>query len=193
MAEIVVPQDLGNDRIVLRSLHESDLEPYLRAFADDPELGRLLGIEHDPDIASLRGRLERAPSLLADGRFLELAIAARDSDRLLGTLTLHSFDWHSERAELGFWVTPADRRQGIVRAAITIALDWMFSELGLTRVEMTTTPDNIPVAQLAQSLGFIREGRLRARNLERGQRVDVDYFGLLKDEHTHPEPATPQT
>jgi RimJ/RimL family protein N-acetyltransferase len=31
-------------------------------------------------------------------------------------------------------------------------------------------------------LGFTREGLLRSRNLERGRRVDVVWFGILRDE-----------
>ena len=35
---------------------------------------------------------------------------------------------------------------------------------------------------LAARLGFTHEGVLRARNVERGRRVDVVWFGLLREE-----------
>jgi RimJ/RimL family protein N-acetyltransferase len=47
---------------------------------------------------------------------------------------------------------------------------------------MTTTPDNPTVPPLARRLGFTREGVLRLRNLERGERVDLIWFGLLREE-----------
>ncbi len=46
---------------------------------------------------------------------------------------------------------------------------------------MTTTPENEAVPALARRLGFEQEGILRARNVERGQRVDVLWFGLLRE------------
>ena len=47
---------------------------------------------------------------------------------------------------------------------------------------MTTTPENPAVPALARRLGFTEEGRLRARNVERGQRVDILWFGVLQEE-----------
>jgi RimJ/RimL family protein N-acetyltransferase len=49
-------------------------------------------------------------------------------------------------------------------------------------MELTTTPDNAPTRALALKLGFTQEGTMRARNLERGRRVDVMMFAVLKDE-----------
>jgi len=152
------------------------------AFAADGELGRLLGVERDPDEAALRGRLERIDALREEGRFLELAIAGSETDELLGSVTLHSLDWRNRRGEVGFFVVPDARRRGVAQSAVALALDWMFDGLGLDRVEMTTTPDNAAVAALAAALGFAREGLLRSRNLERGARVDVVYFGLMRSE-----------
>jgi ribosomal-protein-alanine N-acetyltransferase len=47
---------------------------------------------------------------------------------------------------------------------------------------MTTTPDNAAVFGLARRLGFTQEGVLRKRNVERGERVDVVWFGVLREE-----------
>jgi RimJ/RimL family protein N-acetyltransferase len=171
----IVPPD---GSAILRPLREEDVAPYVQAFRDDPALGPLLGIEEDPDEERLRGRIARLPELMADGRFAELAIGPR----FAGSLTLHSVDWKNGRAEIGFFVVPAARGQGLASAAIGDALAWAFGALDLARVEMTTTPDNAAVAVLAERHGFTREGMLRARNLERGRRVDVVWFGLLRDE-----------
>jgi RimJ/RimL family protein N-acetyltransferase len=47
---------------------------------------------------------------------------------------------------------------------------------------MTTTPNNAGAAAVAERLGFVREGVLRRRNVERGRRVDLVWFGLLQEE-----------
>jgi RimJ/RimL family protein N-acetyltransferase len=115
-----------------------------------------------------------------EGRYGELAIT--DAGGFAGSLTLHSLDWKNRRGELGFWIVPSARRRGLARAAVRLALRWTFRDLDLERVELTTTPENDAVARLAGRLGFTREGLLRGRNLERGRRVDVVVFGLLRDE-----------
>ena len=59
---------------------------------------------------------------------------------------------------------------------------WAFGALDLLRLEMTTTPDNAGAAAVAERLGFVREGVLRKRNIERARRVDLVCFGLLREE-----------
>lgn len=116
--------------VVLRPLRPGDAGPYAAAFADDPELGRLLGVEDDPTPGQIAEKPASIEEGAAAGRRLELAIA---------------------------------------------------------RVEMTTTPDNGPTRGLAAHLGFTEEGLLRGRNLERGQRVDLVMFGLLRAEWPPPQ------
>ena len=51
--------------------------------------------------------------------------------------------------------------------------------LGMERIEIQTFPDNEAAKGLARSLGFVEEGVMRGRNLERGARVDLALFALL--------------
>jgi RimJ/RimL family protein N-acetyltransferase len=63
-----------------------------------------------------------------------------------------------------------------------LVVSWAFERLDLLRVELTTTPDNVVVPKLARRLGFTHEGTLRKRAVERGQRVDILWFGVLREE-----------
>jgi RimJ/RimL family protein N-acetyltransferase len=60
-------------------------------------------------------------------------------------------------------------------------VSWAFDTLDLLRVEMTTTSDNDAVFGLAKTLGFTHEGVMRQRNVERGQRVDIVMFGVVRE------------
>jgi ribosomal-protein-alanine N-acetyltransferase len=175
---IEVPETLTGDGVVLRRLRLGDAAAYVAAFRADPQLGRLLGMEEDPDEARVRERAERSPERAAEGKFVELAIG----DPFAGTVILHSFEKQHRRCEIGFWLAPAARGRGLGSRAVALAVSWAFRELDLLRVEMTTTPDNAAVFGLARRLGFTEEGVLRRRNVERGQRVDVVWFGVLREE-----------
>jgi [ribosomal protein S5]-alanine N-acetyltransferase len=182
MASLALPREPTDGRVRLRRLEHCDVDAYVAAFVADPELGRLLGLESDPDEAVLRGRLERMDAAFESGRFVEVAIADGGSGEFLGSLTLHELDWKNRRGEVGFWIVPGARRRGVCESAVRLALRWMFDDLGFERVELTTTTDNAAVAALAPKLGFTREGTMRGRNLERGRRVDIVQFGLLRDD-----------
>jgi RimJ/RimL family protein N-acetyltransferase len=186
--KIELPDALGCEGCVLRPLAAGDAARYAAAFTDDPELGRLLGMEQDPDEASIRERAARSAEAAEAGRAAELAIADRATDELLGSVILHSFDWQHRRCEVGFWLVAAARGRGLGTRAVSCTVSWAFEALDLLRVEMTTTPGNVAVEALARRLGFSREGVLRGRNVERGHRVDIVFFGVLCEEWISADP-----
>lgn len=173
MKRIELPERLEAGNVVLRRMRADDVAAYAGAFRDDPQLGRLLGVEADPDEHAARERVGRAG---------ELVVAEPETDAYLGTVLLHSYDERHRRCEVAFWLVPAARRRGVGSAAVSLIVSWAMRELDLLRVEMTTTPDNEGVAALAARLGFAREGVLRKRNVERGERVDVVWYGVLREE-----------
>jgi RimJ/RimL family protein N-acetyltransferase len=175
-------EPLSDGQVTLRWMRAQDAGPCAAAFADDPQLGRLIGVERDPEETGIRERIDRQEEHATEGRGIQLAIADPVSDAFSGSMILHSFDWHSRRAEVGFWLVPAARGHGVGTAAVTLAVSWAFTALDLLRLEMTTTPENPAVPALARRLGFTMEGVLRARNIERGRRVDIIWFGLLREE-----------
>ena len=65
-------------------------------------------------------------------------------------------------------------------------LDWAFGELGLLSVEVATTVENTHSQAVARRHGFRQEAIQRERDIERGRRVDVIQFGLLREEHARP-------
>jgi [ribosomal protein S5]-alanine N-acetyltransferase len=183
--KIPLPETLDGGGVVLRRLRPGDAPAYVAAFREDPGLGRLLGTDEDPQEAPIRERAERMGELAAGGSLVELAVAEEADGPFLGSMMLHSFNERHRRCEVGFWLVPGARGRGIGSRAVALAVSWAFADLDLLRVEMTTTPDNAPVAALARRLGFTREGVLRKRNVERGRRVDVVWFGVLREEWAH--------
>jgi RimJ/RimL family protein N-acetyltransferase len=180
--KITVPDRLSDGVVALRLLEEDDIAAYLGAFRDDPALGSRLGLETDPDEPSLRERVEGQAQPPEDTEVVQFAVADAATDAFCGEVMVHSLRAHHRRGEVGFWVATRQRRRGMGTHAVALTLSWLFDELDLVRVEMTTTPDNPVVPVLAQRFGFTLEGLMRSRNLERGQRVDVIWYGLLREE-----------
>jgi ribosomal-protein-alanine N-acetyltransferase len=183
MARIAVPETLTCATVRLRPLAEQDASAYAAAFREDPDLGRLLGLQADPDEGWARAHARRCSDAAESGELVELAILDTDTDEFLGVVMLLRIDWQSRRCELGYWLTPRSRRKGAANAAVAVALDWAFAGLDLLRVEIATTVENLRSQELARRHGFTEEALQRARDVERGRRVDVIQFGLLREEY----------
>jgi RimJ/RimL family protein N-acetyltransferase len=172
------PDDLTDGVVIVRRLARQDSAAFARAFADDPTLGVMIGVETDPDVAEVEAQAtEERP-----GRLSALAIADADDGAFLGGIGIYRLDMRHRRGEVGFWLAPGARGRGAASRAVRMLTSWAFESLGLERVELTTSRDNAPTRALAARLGFAEEGTMRARNLERGRRVDVVMYAVLKDE-----------
>jgi ribosomal-protein-alanine N-acetyltransferase len=173
------PGDLSDGVVVIRRLTVADAPAFAQGFVDDPTLGVMVGTETDPTAADVEANelAERPGALPA----LAIGDATRNGEFLGGT-GLYRLDLRHRRAEVGFWLLPHARRRGLGSRAVRLLTSWAFDTLELDRMELTTTPDNAASRALATKLGFTDEGTMRARNLERGRRVDVMMFAVLKDE-----------
>ena len=180
MPSLPVPDGLERDGVALRRLRARDAGPFAAAFRQDPKLGVWIGAEEDPTESSVRRFIARQPGLRARGEFLGLAVTDLTRRPFLGHVMLHTVAWRHRRAEVGYWLVPDARGRGIGRTAVSLLVEWAFAELGLDRIEITTTVDNVPARALARSLGFREEGVMVARNLERGRRVDVVLAARLR-------------
>jgi ribosomal-protein-alanine N-acetyltransferase len=172
------PAALVDRDLRLRALRADDAPAFAAAFAEDPELGVLVGFEEDPDEASVRARLERPDERPG----FELVVTAGGSDDLRGVVTVHRVEERHGRAEVGFWLVRGARGAGLGTRAVGLVVDWLFAQPWVRRVELTTTPDNAGTIALAERLGFTHEGTQRQRDIERGRPVDIVWFGLLREE-----------
>jgi RimJ/RimL family protein N-acetyltransferase len=180
MPSLPVPDGLAADGVVLRRLRARDAGAFAAAFKDDPHLGVAIGAEEDPTEISVRRFIARQPALRARGEFLGLTVTDPSRKPFLGQVMLHTVAWRHKRAEIGFWLVPAARGRGAGRTAVSLLVDWVFAALDLERIEITTTPENRAARALAEGLGFAEEGIMRARNHDRGRRVDVVMLARLR-------------
>lgn len=167
---------------MLRPLRATDVEPFVSAFRDDPELGWLLGFERDPTEDYVRERLRSEKSKLRSGRSVAFAITDPGDDGFRGEVLLHTFDWQHSRAAAGVWVRREHRGRGLGGCALRAICAWAFDDLGLARIELTTFPDNVGMLRIAEHAGFSSEGVLRSYTRERGRRCDVQMLSLLPGE-----------
>lgn len=171
----------------LRPEEPRDAAEMARAFADDPQLAVDWGIDEPPDLAKAQEWLGEHGELWDQDEGRHLAIADADSDTLIGGVNFHNMRPDHRRAEVGFWLAPWARGRGVGSGAVAAACLWAFERWQLTRIEMTTLPDNTGALALAQKIGFTREGLLRSRNFERGAHVDIVMLGALAGEVVSPE------
>jgi hypothetical protein len=86
--------------------------------------------------------------------------------------------WLAAR-ELGYWLGPWARGRGVATRAVKLLARWSFEQLGLERLALHTSSDNLASQAVAGRAGFTREGVLRSWEERHGERADIVVFSQI--------------
>jgi RimJ/RimL family protein N-acetyltransferase len=139
--------------VSLRRLRPADLDAF-QAYRAIPELGRYQGWSPmtDPEALEFLSRMNEAP-MFTPGEWLQLGIADRDSDELIGDIGIHLSE-DGDTAELGFTLHPDAQGRGIATAAVREALQLLFDATSAKQVLGITDSRNEASIRLLERVGF---------------------------------------
>jgi len=76
-------------------------------------------------------------------------------------------------------VAPNARGRGVATAALGLLTEWALTELGLQRLELQISVDNLASKRVAERCGYVLEGVLRSVYLKNGVREDTEVWSKL--------------
>jgi RimJ/RimL family protein N-acetyltransferase len=136
-------------------------------------------IPYPYSLADARAFVEHAARGWADGSSAVFVIARTGTGAGLGTIELHFASDDPALAGVGYWLCRHARGQGASTNAVRLVSSWAFGELGIERLHLITTPENVASQRVAERAGFTREGLLRAWLPTPHGRRDSVMFSLL--------------
>lgn len=134
-------------------MHPRDLTAF-QTYRSLPELGRYQGWSPMADAEALAFIQEahQAP-LFAPGHWVQLAIADRETNTLVGDIGLYLSE-DGGAGEVGFTLQPAFQGRGLATQAVGEALELFFSATRAARVFGIADERNLPSIRLLERLGF---------------------------------------
>ncbi|MFF7351938.1 MULTISPECIES: GNAT family N-acetyltransferase [Streptomyces] len=170
------PLTLPTDRLVLRPVGPHDTQAVYDA-VQDPDIQRWTTVPSPylPEHAS--GFTEQlVPDGWADGSMFTFGVFLTGGE-LTGMLALTMRSLGT--AEIGFWAAKEHRGRGYVTEATLAACRWIFTEVGVDRVEWRAEVGNHASRTVAERAGFTIEGTLRSAINNKGVRRDCWVGSLL--------------
>jgi RimJ/RimL family protein N-acetyltransferase len=168
------PDLLSDGAVELRVIDTGDLDMIEQA-ARDPDIRR----RWPRELSEPSEYLARYENASREGRGAALAICDVRGE-CFGLVTVELRD--SGRAEIGYWLLPEGRGQGRATRALRLVSGWALGQLGIARLELSTSPDNVASQRVAERSGFQREGVLRSYREISDRREDAVFFSLLRDD-----------
>ena len=165
----------------MRWASEDDVDAIYEIFSD-PRVMRYWSSGPLPNReAAAAMQREIAQQNLSDAQ-MKWGLALRDTNTLIGTVTLFNLSRSNGRAEIGYAMGSAHWGKGYMNEALTALIVHAFDVLDFRRLEADVDPRNAPSIRTLERLGFQREGFLRERWHVGGELQDAFFYGLLKRE-----------
>jgi [ribosomal protein S5]-alanine N-acetyltransferase len=170
------------------TLHTTRLT--LRPFAldDAPSIQRLAGayevalntllIPHPYPDGAAEEWIGKHVEEFEENRIHHFALDARGE--LIGAMALVMKD--PGMAEIGYWTGVPYWGRGYTSEAAAEVLRYGFEECGLQRIFAGHFTRNAASGRVLQKIGMKYEGTLRRHMVKWGERVDVAFYGILRDE-----------
>ncbi|MEM9229920.1 MAG: GNAT family protein [Pseudomonadota bacterium] len=142
---------------------------------------------------AFRNRVYWGERAIDQGRAVPLFMIRLEDGALLGGITLDNIrKGPSQAGTVGYWIGEAYARQGYMREALEAVVHYAFGDLGLSRIEAATLPENAPSRALLEKSGFKYEGVAQSYLQIAGRwRTHVLYANLRNDRRGRVEGAEP--
>lgn len=181
----ISPEVLTTDRVILRRLHEGDLEAFV-AIRNDPEVARYQSwnaLDQATAQAFIAEMSRAAPGV--PGEWFQFAIARRATDELIGDCALLRKGEDPRQAEIGFTLARHAQGQGLATEAVTALLAYLFQEHKIHRVVAICDVRNSGSIRLLERVGMRREGHTLQGYWNKGAWTDEYQYAILRDEWLH--------
>lgn len=170
--------ELKGKKLLMKRLLVSDVSQKYVDWLNDPEINQFLairGVTQNIDmVRAYVSSYERTDNKLLLGIFdIKTKIH-------IGNITFSSIDWKNEVGIIGIAIGDKNYRgQGYAYEALSLAVEFAFSELSLHRIDAWVSADNISSQKLFKRVGFNQEGILKDRVKYQDRFVDAYIFGIV--------------
>ena len=133
---------------------------------------------NSPDVT--RGAIERGLGRYGDNNGLTCAIWVNNA--LVGVVDYHYWDLRHMRTEIGYWLSNHATGKGIMTRSVEALVAYAFDVMGLHRIEIQCSTENIASCAIPERLGFTLEGVKRCGEFLYDHFVDLNNYALLVHE-----------
>lgn len=171
---------LRTARLLLRPFKASDADTLCRlAGVKEVAAGTLL--PHPYDIEAAAQWIVRQQESFTTGNAITFAIALSEEEPLIGSIGMEIAPEH-ELARLSYWLGTGYWNHGYCTEAVRAVLDYGFTRLPLHRIYAPHFHNNPASGRVLRKVGMTYEGRMREHYIRFGQFVDVEIYGILREE-----------
>ena len=174
---------IETERLILRQFTMEDADAMFRNWCNDDEVTRYLTWPTHESVEITKMVLSDWTSHYAEPDYYQWAIVLKENgSEPIGSIGVVRINPATECAEIGYCMSRAHWRKGIMPEALNALVDFLFDEVGFNRIEATHAADNPASGRVMEKAGLRYEGTLRQSGKCSAGIVDMVWRAILKQD-----------
>ena len=178
---MTAPKELITARLLLRPLEQTDIPALVRLAGAREIASMTANIPHPYAEQDARNFLAHASEEFRAGHSVSFAICVSATRDLCGGVGLNIAPAH-DHAELGYWIGLPFWGKGFATEAASAVVAFGFETLALHRIYAFHFAGNAASGRVLRKIGMIHEGRSREHIKKWERFIDLENYGLLRNE-----------
>ena len=175
-------QTIDTARLCLRKARMEDAPAMFRNWASDPEVTRFLTWPAHSSREVTAAVLRAWIGEYENPAFYQWMIEWKDTGEAIGAISVVRQRDDLELAEIGYCIGKSWWHSGVMTEALRAVLGFLFSEVGLNRIEARHDIRNPHSGGVMLNCGMQYEGRSRQADRNNQGLCDVDRYAILRSD-----------
>lgn len=171
-------QQIKTERLLLRKIQPDDAQ-MLYMWMSDPEVGKYERWDPHPNAEYSRGYIIAVFDGYNSDYTYQWGIEL--SGKLIVSVSIVNINDYDQKATLGYCLARKYWSNGYTTEAVKSVLHYMFTEIGLNRIEASHSVNNIASGRVLKKAGLLLEGQAKDYYFCNSGLQDSRLFGITKE------------
>ena len=174
---------IETERLILRRFTMEDVQPMFLGWASDPVVCKHMTWPPHENVEVTRELLSRWTASYVAADYYNWAIVLKENGpEPIGSIAVVGIDKKVDGAAMGYCMSRAHWRKGIMVEALTALIAFLFDEVGFNRIEADHDPNNPASGRVMEKSGMRFEGISRQGGWSNQGIIDVCHWAILKSD-----------
>ena len=174
---------IETERLILRPFVMEDAQAMYRNWASDDEVTKHLTWPTHGSVEVSRAVLADWTSHYGEPDFYNWAIVLKENGpEPIGSIAVVDINLKVDGAAMGYCMSRAHWRKGIMAEALRGVIAFLFEEVGFNRIEADHDPNNPASGRVMEKAGMRHEGVMRQAGRSNQGIIDVSRWAILRSD-----------
>lgn len=175
-------QTINTNRLSLRKFKIDDAHNMFKNWVSDREVSKFLSWKPHENVEFTKILLTQWVSESENNNVYNWAIELKEIGEVIGSICVVTLNEDYYSCEIGYCISRKYWGSGITSEALTGVIDYLFSEVGVNRIEAKFDTNNAASGKVMIKSGMTYEGTLRQIKVRNDMFYNLAVYSILRDE-----------